>query len=211
MDKRKMVIFDFDGTIADTIEAWFSTLNSLSSKFNYSKIDKSEIEALKNKGVKEILREKRIPLWKLGFLLRKARLIIEQKMKYVNPMKGIPKIIETAKSKGYLIAIITSNSKKNVETFLSRNSIKGVDYIEGGGGLFSKHAKILKLLRTFSISPAHAFYIGDEVRDIEAARKAGVKAIAVTWGFNSSAILLKSKPDHLINNPQELIKLISTI
>jgi phosphoglycolate phosphatase-like HAD superfamily hydrolase len=48
----------------------------------------------------------------------------------------------------------------------------------------------------------------DEVRDIEAAKKSGIKSIAVAWGYNTKDALIKENPDFLVNSPDELINII---
>jgi len=64
-------------------------------------------------------------------------------------------------------------------------------------------------LKERNFDPQSVFYVGDETRDVEAARKAGVKTIAVTWGFNGEDILKKQKPDYLARRPEELIALLN--
>ncbi|PSB03825.1 HAD family hydrolase, partial [Merismopedia glauca] len=57
-------------------------------------------------------------------------------------------------------------------------------------------------------NPAKVIYVGDETRDIEAARKSKIKAIAVCWGFNFREILAKYKPDFLIDRPSQLLEVV---
>ncbi len=52
------------------------------------------------------------------------------------------------------------------------------------------------------------FYVGDEVRDVVAARQAQVKSIAVTWGFNTLTALQQAQPHALIEQPQELLTIL---
>ena len=59
-------------------------------------------------------------------------------------------------------------------------------------------------------SKNHVFYVCDEVRDIEAARKSGIKSIAVTWGYNTKGALIKENPDFLVNSPDELRNIITS-
>ena len=53
------------------------------------------------------------------------------------------------------------------------------------------------------------YYIGDEVRDIEAAKEAGINSVAVTWGFSDLAQLKKAKPFALITKPEQLLDIIN--
>ncbi|NES07303.1 MAG: HAD hydrolase-like protein, partial [Okeania sp. SIO2F4] len=82
-------------------------------------------------------------------------------------------------------------------------------FITSGTTLFGKHRAIKKYLKSENIQPEEMVYVGDETRDINAAKKAKVKAIAVTWGFNSREALSEYQPDALVEQPQELIEVIN--
>jgi len=75
--------------------------------------------------------------------------------------------------------------------------------------LFGKGRALRRILRAEGVASAEAVYVGDEVRDIEAARSVGVTAVAATWGFQSEGILRASNPDHIITEPRQLLDLIS--
>lgn len=70
--------------------------------------------------------------------------------------------------------------------------------------MFGKSAPLLKLKTKIK----DLVYIGDEVRDIEAAKKAGILSVGVSWGFQTEVAMKKASPDHLFNKPQELMTLI---
>ena len=96
-----------------------------------------------------------------------------------------------------------------MQQFLTHNGINQyIDEIFGDVGLFGKAASITKALKKINIPKAESIYIGDEVRDIEASKKVGIKVVAVDWGFNTKNRLKKANPDYLISKPQEIMKLI---
>lgn len=64
------------------------------------------------------------------------------------------------------------------------------------------------LLRKYGIRPEETIYVGDETRDIEAARKTNIEIIAVSWGYNSKQLLEKQKPDFLIDKPRQLVDIL---
>jgi phosphoglycolate phosphatase len=66
--------------------------------------------------------------------------------------------------------------------------------------------KIIKLER---LDKDACIYVGDETRDIEAAHRAKLPIVSVTWGFNSKKILVKYKPDFLANQPNDLLKILN--
>jgi len=54
------------------------------------------------------------------------------------------------------------------------------------------------------LAPSEVAYVGDEVRDVEAAREVGVTSIAVSWGYAERAALTALEPSYLVNEPLEL-------
>ncbi len=204
---KKLIIFDFDGTIVDSKEAWFKAVNKLAPQYNYTPIKKTEIKRLRNKTIKEIMHEKNIAYRKLPFLLNKLRKELENEMQKSNLYKGIKEVIANL-NKNNIIAIITSNSEENTIKFLNKHKIK-INFIYGGTNIFGKAVKINRIMKKVHPTIKETYYIGDEVRDIKAAKKTGIKSIAVTWGFNSKSILKKANPNYIIGKPKELIKIIN--
>jgi phosphoglycolate phosphatase len=76
--------------------------------------------------------------------------------------------------------------------------------VDGGGTLFGKGRLIAKCLDLHQLVLDETVYVGDEVRDIQAARFAGIRPISVTWGFNSREALAAAQPDWLVDEPDAL-------
>lgn len=205
---KKIIIFDFDGTIADTFYSLINIANELAEDYGYKKIEKREIKSMKNKNIKHILRERGISIFKIPFFIKKGNEKLDKNIKNVNIFPGIKKILVKLKKQKYKIGIITSNSKNNIKKFLKKYKIDFFDFIYSGISIFGKDQKIKKLLKKYKLKPEQVIYVGDEIRDIEAAKKSKIKIISVTWGFNSKNILKKQNPDFLVNKPQEIIKII---
>ena len=74
--------------------------------------------------------------------------------------------------------------------------------------ILEKDRAIKELLSQQALAPDEMIYIGDEMRDVDACRKVGMKIIAVCWGFNSKAALERKSPDYLVESPEELLKLL---
>lgn len=107
------------------------------------------------------------------------------------------------------LGILSSNNKTNIVKFLKNYRIDFFDFIYSEKNLFGKSRAIDNLLKKQDLKPQEIIYVGDEIRDIEAAKKSKIKVVAVTWGFNTKAILEKMKPDFLVENPDELLKILS--
>jgi HAD superfamily hydrolase (TIGR01549 family) len=142
-------------------------------------------------------------------LLRRIRTDLQKEINNVELFAGMKEVLLALKLQGYKIGIITSNAQKNIEFVLQKYDLLIFDFIVSGITLFSKHRSIKKYLKSEKIELEEIVYIGDEIRDINAAKKAKVKVIAVTWGFNSKEVLSEYQPDALVDQPQELIEVIN--
>ncbi|BAY26119.1 phosphoglycolate phosphatase [Calothrix sp. NIES-2100] len=207
---QKVIIFDFDGTIADTLDALVGIANRLALEFGYVQITPQELGLLRNLTSREIIRYSGISVLKIPFLVKKVKSELKNKIHEFKPIPGIKEALIELKEDGYKLGIITSNSKDNVTEFLQINDLASLfDFIYSGVTIFGKTTIINNVLRQKQLKPQQVIYVGDETRDIEASKKANIKVIAVTWGFNSPEVLARQKPDFLIHNPSELLTVVS--
>ena len=201
----KAILFDFDGTIADTRDAFIKIVNRLAPEFGYKSVSQEEIEKLKHLSSREIIKQSEISFLQIPFLLKRVKTELSHEIEGLKTFVGLDACLEDLQSQGYQLGIVTSNSKKNVTAFLEENDLAKVfDFIYSGIPLFGKHQTINKFMKQNQLNPDEIVYVGDETRDINSAKKSGVKAIAVGWGFNSPEILSKHNPDYLAVQPQEL-------
>ena len=199
-------IFDFDGTIANTIPAFISIFKKLGETYGIS-IEDETILKLRDRPIKEIFHELNIPLIKLPFIARKSRKEFNKEVAHLKPIKGMKNLLLTLKKQGQPLGIVTSNSKESVKKFLEDNDLQIFDFISTNNRLFGKAKSLKKIFKENELNKEDAVYIGDEIRDIEAARKMGIKMISVTWGVNSHERLSMYNPDFLVNTPEELLAL----
>lgn len=205
----KVIVFDFDGTLADTYHAFIEIGNSLSGEFGYKPVNLEEQQQLKHLSAKDIIKQSEIPLLKVPFILSRIKSELNNKIQELKPIHNIPDSLNKLKGQGYSLGILTSNIQENVIAFLESNDLENLfDFIYSGTTLFGKHKVINKFLAQHQLIPNEVIYVGDETRDIHSAKKSQVKMIAVSWGFNSPEILAEYQPDFLINHPHELIDAI---
>ena len=199
------LIFDFDGTIADTMDEVVKIYNELQKKCGFEKIEKENLKVLQNKKPLAILRELKIPLLKLPLLMAQVRTELKKRMHKLKPKENMDKILATMKKQDYKMYIVSSNSAENIQLFLNKNELPFFEHIYTDRSIIYKHKKIEKLIKDCNLDKNKTIYIGDEVRDIQAARKAGIKVVAVSWGYNRQTSLANAKPDFLVNDPLELV------
>jgi phosphoglycolate phosphatase len=103
-----------------------------------------------------------------------------------------------------VVTIVTSNARENVQRLLGPANVGRIAHFECGASLFGKAAKIKTLLRKSGVSVADVISIGDETRDIEAARACGIRCAAVSWGYATRSALEAERPDLLFDRFEDI-------
>lgn len=206
----KVIAFDFDGTIADTLEAIWRIGNQLAPTFGYQPATPEQFQQLRYLHPREILRRSNIAAWKLPFLLRHIRRELKQEVRSLRLMPGMKEALIALAQLDYRLGIVTSNSQANVEIFLQVHDLADLfSFIDSEPKLLGKANTLRRLIKREQLDQEQVLYVGDEVRDIEAARHNQIRVIAVTWGFNTPEALAAQAPDFLVDHPQELVQVIS--
>jgi phosphoglycolate phosphatase len=205
----KVLLFDFDGTIADSFESFLEIISKLSIKHNLQQVPRSELEKLRGEEPRAIIKRLKIPFYKIPFLARDMKKMQYEHIAQIKSFKALPEVLHTLKSMGYKLGIITSNGKENIELFTKNNDIAIFDYIYTDTSMFGKDRMIRKFLTQHAVPKDQVLYVGDEIRDIQACQKVGMKIAAVTWGFNTVDGIKKYKPNYLINSPEELLQIVN--
>jgi phosphoglycolate phosphatase len=203
--KPPLAIFDFDGTICPSFHLFIEHLNALSDRFGHRKVRPDEIENLRNMSARKVVSALGVSRLKLPFLIRRIRLNAQKQLLELDPLPGLAEVIRNFKEKGVSLGILTSNTEVNVRLYLQKYNIDCFDFIYSGNNVFGKRAHLMTILKKSGLKPKQAAYVGDEARDMEAAKSAGVKAIAVSWGYNSKTALLESAPDRIVDSPIQLL------
>ena len=175
---------------------WFnSILNTVADKYGFRKIDAAERDQLRHREASEILKFLGIPLWKLPAIMAHVRTLMQEIDPSVHLFDGIPDALARLKAGGMRLAVVSSNSLENVQRVLGPDTVALFDDYECGTDLFGKPAKIDRLLKRHDTAPERFLLVGDEMRDIDAARKAGVRVGSVAWGYNHVDALRERGPD----------------
>lgn len=202
----KTIIFDFDGTIANTLEATVEVYNKLASRFRCKPINSNDLERLRNGRPKELMAEFGVTVWKLPFLIFAVRKGLGDHK--ILPQDGMIDVVRTLKNQGILLGILTSNSKQNVERFLKEHDLQNhFAFIASYHRIFGKHKALIKIVKSRGLNPSEVAYVGDEVRDVESAKRARVKSVGVTWGFQTQSAIENTEPDVIATIPSELLEL----
>ena len=201
-------IFDFDGTLADSERLTLSIYNEHAPRLGVPPVTADDVEHLRTLGPFDALKELNIPMWKVPRVVHAVRTGMHAQMGQLAPFPGIVEALHELRAGGAHCYVLSTNSASNIEAFLNRYDMNLFEKLAGGSSAFGKARYLRKLIRTERLAFDRAFYVGDEVRDIHAARDAGVRSVAVSWGYSARAALLERGPDVLVDAPSELARRI---
>lgn len=204
MSAQKTLIFDFDGTIADSFALVVDIFHELTGRS--PALSAEEIRALRGHSGREVVKKLGIRWYRLPFLVAKGRKTMHRRLGEVQPFPGIGPILYQLRNRGYQLFVVSTNERVSIERFLTEHDMRQFfEEIYGNIGLFGKAKALRKILREQELRTQDCIYIGDEERDVSAAKKLTMPTIAVTWGYNSEQALRASGPTYVARKPEELL------
>lgn len=204
--KYELVMFDFDGTLGDTLPWFRSVFHTVSEKHRLKKLSPEEYEQLRDYDGKQMMKALGIPFWKLPLIAKDMRSLMAANIPDTKTFPDTGWLLQNLAAKGISLGIVSSNGEENIRQILGSESASLIRYYECGVSMFGKPAKLRKVLRQSGIHAAQAIYIGDELRDLQAARDAGLAFGAVAWGYNRAEALRKQKPEEVFLTMQEIVE-----
>lgn len=204
----KMIIFDFDGTIADTLERGRIILNQLAEEYKFQPLKKEDLPRAKGMTLSEFIAFLKVPKRKVPVILSRGKRMLRENMAEIQVHQGMDQTLYRLQDDGWKMGILTSNSAENVQIFLDKHALNMFEFVSSVRKLTGKHKHLKAILRTFSLKTEEALYIGDETRDVKSALKAGVPVAACTWGFNNEPSLAAQNPTFMVREPHEIMDLV---
>ncbi len=205
----KLVVWDFDGTLADSLTSAVGIFNRLAPELGHKPI--VDLAAARTLTTRQFLRYHGVSFWRLPRLVRRFKAAAAVDAEQVKMFPGLAAALAALHDSGVRLGILSSNNEDNIRRCLRANDAEEFfAFVVGYPKLFGKGRALKRIIRAEKLLKSDVLYIGDEVRDVEAARKAGVSVAAVTWGFHAEPLLRANNPDRLITEPGELATLIAT-
>lgn len=200
------LIFDFDGTLADTLAAAVKVYNSLAASYSLRPVTMDEIPALQDFELKELLKHLGVSKLRVPALLARGRKALRADITKLALNEGMAELLPQLREHCSCFGILTSNSTENVEAFLEAKGLRDLfTFISSTSKLSGKHKHLRAIEKTFSLERSQMLYVGDETRDIRASQKAGIHVAAATWGFNSPEALKRQNPTFMLEKPKDLL------
>lgn len=207
--KKHFFIFDFDGTIADTLSLVIQICNQLANEFDFNKIEARDIQNFKEQSFHQTRKHLNIPYLKIPKILSQAKKEIYSNIDSIQPIDHIKEVLLTLHEKEIILGILSTNSHKNISRFLKNHNLNIFSFIKTSSKVMGKHHALKRIIKEQNLNQYNVIYFGDEIRDIISARKANIPVAAVSWGYNSTSALKKEKPDYLLTHPKDILKIIT--
>ncbi len=208
MTQTKIIIYDFDGTIADSLAMAIQTYNEIAKEKGFKYVTEAKLEALRGQTPRAVLKELGVNLYQAPRLLHRVLKEVKHIVASLNTQPGMKDLLYQAREAGFKQAILTTNLEENVKAFLLKNDIDIFDYLYCGSSPFGKDKFLKRLIKDAGYDAREAVYVGDEARDIEAAKKAGMDIICVDWGYNTRHILEQNRPTAVVSKPEEILEIL---
>ena len=202
--KYRLAIFDSDGTLADTLPWMRGIFNELAEEHGFRRVEPRDYERFRDLHGTALLRELGLPLWKLPRVEGSLRRRMADYTGTLSLFPGTSDVLHRLAAGGVQLAIVSSNSRANVERVLGVNNAKLIAHFACGVSMLGKAARLRQLIRRSDVRPSEAIYIGDEIRDAEAAEKAGIAFGAVTWGQHTEEALRAKNPAAVFTTIQQI-------
>ena len=200
----KLIIFDFDGTLADSAKWFASELNPLARRFGFRQVSEAEIDHLRGLGTREIMKYMRVPPWKLPAIGAHLKKRMAEDACQIQLFPGAKPLLRKLACTGTRLGVVSSNAEENVRRILGDEASALIEHWECGASLLGKRSRFRRMVKKAGVSCAETLCIGDEARDIEAAKAAGLPCAAVTWGYNKAEFLASCRPNWMFQSPEEI-------
>jgi phosphoglycolate phosphatase len=201
-----LVIFDFDGTLADSFPFFVKAQHALAQRHGFTAIADDRVDALRRLGTRDLLRELKFPTWKVPIVAAD----FVRMMRGAPPVPLFPGVADTLRhlrDSGARLGILTSNSVENVRRVLDADLMEAIELIDGGAHVLGKHRRIARMLKQAKADASQAIYVGDQVSDGEAAKRVGVAFGAVGWGYSHADTLRAMGAEEFFETVPELGRL----
>lgn len=208
---EKIIFFDLDGTLLDTLQDLTDSVNYAMDKLGLARYTAEQVREMVGNGVVVLMRR---AVTSEHSNLAEQALVYQREYynkhtnDYTKPYDGIESMLYYLKDKGFTIAVHT-NKDANCAWNLCREyfGTELIEYVCGTCDSITKPnpARVLDLMKSRSVSKSNAVYCGDSDVDLQTAANAGINCISVTWGFRSKDFLLARGAKYLADSPLDVI------
>lgn len=208
-------IFDLDGTLLDTLDDLANSCNMALQSVGLPVRSRDEVRAFVGNGVRKLM-ERAVPIGTTSDVLETAyanflEIYAREKAHYTKPYAGIVETVQALEARGLRCAVLSNKDDTAVRPLCAQYFPGLFEWTQGmRPGIRPKPAPdaLLAICARMGVDVAEAVYIGDSEVDVQTAAAAGMRLVAVTWGFRSPETLAAAGATTCINAPEELLKIV---
>jgi phosphoglycolate phosphatase len=190
----RLALFDFDGTLADSQDWFLGIFDQVADRYGYRRLAPGDRARLRGLDTRAILADLGVAGWKLPMIAKHLRDLATRDIDRIGLFPGVAQMLDDLRAGGVQIAVVSSNSEANARRVLGASAVH-VTHFACGANLFGKASKIRAVLRAVRAATRDTILIGDEARDIAAARDTGIASGLVAWGYADPEFLKTLAPD----------------
>ncbi len=202
--KYNLVIFDFDGTLADSFPWAASVVNQYAERYRFKRIDPIDHAELRNYDARKLMRHLGVRMWRVPGMARDVRRRMAQEIHKIPLFPGTNEMLQALADAGMLLAMVSSNSEANVRAVLGPENVARFVSFNCGASVFGKAPKLKSVMKKCRVAPETALLIGDEIRDAHAAQKAGMAFGAVAWGYTNPEAMCALNPQEFFDSMSDI-------
>ncbi|WP_343058260.1 HAD family hydrolase [Deinobacterium chartae] len=200
-------MFDFDGTLADSASVAVALYNRVAQPRGWGLLTPENLEELRGLSMQGRFVRLGIPPRAVPALVVRLIRLYRAEAARVPLHPGVPELLRDLRARGYRLFVVSTNAEETIRAVLARHGLEqAVEEVRTSGRLFGKGRLLSGLLRRHHLLPQRSVYVGDELRDLEASRQAGLRFVAVSWGVDTASGLQRAGPDALVHHPAEITR-----
>jgi phosphoglycolate phosphatase len=201
-----LVIFDLDGTLVDSFPWFLRSVNDVADRFGFRRVTDDDISPLRRAGLREIIERLEVPTRKLPAIVGHMRRLKREHAADIPLFPGAEATLRALADRGMRLMLVSSDHEANARRQLGADNAALFSAFDCGASIFGKAAKFRRAVKRARVPAGSVIAIGDEIRDIEAARSAGIACAAVTWGYSAPNALLAHKPDIVFERMEDIVR-----
>ena len=216
----KAVIFDLDGTLADTMPDLQSAMNGMLNRLGYRTRTRAELIKAINNGAREFVRRS-LPrdVQNVDFILQSAIEAYEDEYskcysEKTAPYPEIEALLMDLRSMGIKISVLSNKQDMFVKDIIAKLFDKKIfSCIQGQDKLPIKPnpTSALAIAKSMGVKPSRCLFIGDSDVDIQTAKNAGMRSVGVSWGYREREVLEEAGADFIVKEPKEICDIINSL
>lgn len=193
---KQYVIFDFDGTLANSQGVAVQTINRLADKYGFPQINPENFSHVMKMDAS---------LQDFSLIANEFYSLYKESLNQIQLFDGMKDVLLQLYEQGFGVAVISSNEESNIRSYFATQGLEFITDIYTSSNLFGKDEMLNQFCEKYNVQKNDLLYVGDEVRDIQACHRCGVSVVWVPWGYANEAHIHSENPTYRAKTPVDIL------